>query len=492
MVAGVASLALEARLTAPQLRRNGRLCNGSISTARGSDSRRSCAAGRRPSPARAQTVDDVFQVSEIPVDATAADAVAAREEALVQGQIEGLRRLLRRLVPPRKSASSAARSVPAQIERYVQSFEIADERVSATAISPQLTVGYEPDAVRDLLQGASATLRRDGLGADRGPAGVPRPRTVRSCGRTAIPGGRHGPTIWIPSACCASCCRSATSRTWPRSTADGAHGRGHGRAGRAGGALWQRRRAGGRSPPRGASEARRPRRRRAGARARDAPRSAIEQANPPETVVARPGETLEELMAEAVRRPAGQPRRAVEERQSLALRPAWHHGGRHPDCAAVGLGGDQPGVAGAVGSRSGRRHDVCQETMSAPRFVTSAIELRLEEALGRLGLALSREGESWRLLPTAASPSQGAPASATSTLVLSRSPVNLANLVTIGRLLMVVPLVWLIVTERLQAGVLAVPRGRRCRMRSTASSPRTSTPGPISGRTWTRSPTRCC
>jgi cardiolipin synthase len=36
-------------------------------------------------------------------------------------------------------------------------------------------------------------------------------------------------------------------------------------------------------------------------------------------------------------------------------------------------------------------------------------------------------------------------------LVLSRSPVNLANLVTVGRLLMVVPLVWLIVTERLEA-----------------------------------------
>ena len=36
-------------------------------------------------------------------------------------------------------------------------------------------------------------------------------------------------------------------------------------------------------------------------------------------------------------------------------------------------------------------------------------------------------------------------------IVLSRSPINLANLVTVGRLLMVPPLVWLIVTERLQA-----------------------------------------
>jgi cardiolipin synthase len=36
-------------------------------------------------------------------------------------------------------------------------------------------------------------------------------------------------------------------------------------------------------------------------------------------------------------------------------------------------------------------------------------------------------------------------------LILTRSPVNLANLITVGRLLMVVPLVWLIATERLEA-----------------------------------------
>jgi cardiolipin synthase len=36
-------------------------------------------------------------------------------------------------------------------------------------------------------------------------------------------------------------------------------------------------------------------------------------------------------------------------------------------------------------------------------------------------------------------------------LVLSRSPVNLANMVTVGRLLMVVPVVWLVTAEHLQA-----------------------------------------
>lgn len=36
-------------------------------------------------------------------------------------------------------------------------------------------------------------------------------------------------------------------------------------------------------------------------------------------------------------------------------------------------------------------------------------------------------------------------------LILTRSPVNLANLITVARLLLVVPLIWLIATERLQA-----------------------------------------
>jgi hypothetical protein len=41
-------------------------------------------------------------------------------------------------------------------------------------------------------------------------------------------------------------------------------------------------------------------------------------------------------------------------------------------------------------------------------------QFRLEQALARLGLALSREGESWLLLPTGRNPSQGARPSATS------------------------------------------------------------------------------
>ena len=103
------------------------------------------------SAARAQDTAGLFQVSRIPVDASAADAVAAREQALVQGQVEGLRRLLRRLTP----ADAYGRLPvvgPAEIERYVQNFEIAEEQVASNRYLAQLTVGYQPDAVRELLQ----------------------------------------------------------------------------------------------------------------------------------------------------------------------------------------------------------------------------------------------------------------------------------------------------------------------------------------------------
>ena len=103
--------------------------------------------------ARAQSGADLFQVSGIKVDATAADAVAAREQALLQGQTEGLRRLMRRLVPAEQHGRLPSVG-PAEIERYVQNFEIADEQVGTNRYLARLTVRYEPDAVRELLQGA--------------------------------------------------------------------------------------------------------------------------------------------------------------------------------------------------------------------------------------------------------------------------------------------------------------------------------------------------
>jgi hypothetical protein len=104
-------------------------------------------------PAAAQGLD-LFTVSKVPVDATAADAVAARRDALKSGQEEALNRLLRRLVPAEHHGRlPAASALP--IDRFVQNFQIAGEQRSATRYLAELTVGFSPERVRELLQSRS-------------------------------------------------------------------------------------------------------------------------------------------------------------------------------------------------------------------------------------------------------------------------------------------------------------------------------------------------
>jgi hypothetical protein len=112
------------------------------------------AAAGAPQPAGAQGAAaqsaTVFTVSDIPVDATAADAVSARTQAVREGQQAGLERLLRRLVAA-EDAARLPRAASLPIDDYVQSFEIANEELSSTRYMADLTVAYDPDAVRALL-----------------------------------------------------------------------------------------------------------------------------------------------------------------------------------------------------------------------------------------------------------------------------------------------------------------------------------------------------
>ena len=97
-----------------------------------------------------QSGASVFTVSDIEVDATASDAVSARAQAVRQGQQAGLDRLLRRLVPAEEQAR-LPRAANLPIDDYVQSFQIADEELSSTRYIADLTVAYDPEAVRSLL-----------------------------------------------------------------------------------------------------------------------------------------------------------------------------------------------------------------------------------------------------------------------------------------------------------------------------------------------------
>jgi len=96
---------------------------------------------------------DVFRVSGIDVDVSSTDAVTARRQALREGQQAGLERLLRRLVPAEEHPR-LPRVWELPIDRYVQNFEINEEELSTTQYVAQITVAYEPEAVRQLLQDA--------------------------------------------------------------------------------------------------------------------------------------------------------------------------------------------------------------------------------------------------------------------------------------------------------------------------------------------------
>jgi Uncharacterized protein conserved in bacteria (DUF2066) len=354
--------------------------------------------------ARAQVVEDVFQVSGIPVDATATDAVAAREQALVQGQVEGLRRLLRRLVPAGQQGRLPAVG-PGEIQRYVQNFEIADEQVASDQYLARLTVRYDREGVRELLQAhalpysevASVPIvvlplyrATDGpkLWPDDNPwwqAWAEHLDSERLLRLTLPLGDLQDMATVTPDralagdidALAALAARYGAEDVilvvaTPRETA----------------------------PPALELEVR---------------RGGIEQANPPETFVARPGETLDDLMAEAV---IGLQDTLDERWKSANLLRYDQARTMVVDIPIARLSDWVEISRGLEGLSEIDRVDVAAFARNNVRARVRYLgdETRLEEALGRVGLGLSREGESWLLQPTGASPSHGEPASATSTL----------------------------------------------------------------------------
>jgi hypothetical protein len=368
------------------------------------------------SMARAQGGADLFQVSGIEVDATAGDAVAAREQALLQGQVEGLRRLMRRLVPAGDHARLPSVG-PAGIERYVQNFEIADEQVASNRYLAQLTVRYEPDAVRELLQrqalGYAETVSepivvlpvyRPAGGAQLWPDGNPwwqawvddlDPERLL---RLVLPLGdlQDMATVTVDQALAGDA--AALAALGQRYGSDDvlvviATPRGGAVAG-----------AAGTGPAATEPPALELQMRRAG----------LEQTNPPETFVGGPGQTLEEVMTEAV---VGL-QDTLDERWKAANLLRYDQAGimvvdipiaRLSDWVEIsrGLEGltEVAGVEIATFARDNVRANI--------RYIGD--QFRLEEALGRIGLGLSREGDTWLLLPMGESRSPGEPASATST-----------------------------------------------------------------------------
>jgi hypothetical protein len=105
--------------------------------------------------ARPADAQSVYTVNDIPMSARADDAVAAREQAIVAAEREGLRRLFTDLAG---SASGVPDVADLPIDRFVRSYEIASEEVGAQSYSGRLNVTYAGDRVREALQGAGVAF----------------------------------------------------------------------------------------------------------------------------------------------------------------------------------------------------------------------------------------------------------------------------------------------------------------------------------------------
>jgi hypothetical protein len=112
-----------------------------------------------PGLASAQTRDNVYAVSGVRVDETAANASAAQTAGFAAAQRLGFERLVRRLTVP---SEVAARPLPqldaSAIESLVLSVDVEEERRSGSRYIGRLTVRFDPTGVRTLLRQNNLTV----------------------------------------------------------------------------------------------------------------------------------------------------------------------------------------------------------------------------------------------------------------------------------------------------------------------------------------------
>lgn len=104
-------------------------------------------AGAAPAGAAAS----VYKVANYPVGATAGDAVAAKEQAMAEGQQGAFRYLLKRLVPV-----TAYKRLPklslSRIEDLIEGVSVRDEQNSSTEYIATLDFNFKSGPIQELLQ----------------------------------------------------------------------------------------------------------------------------------------------------------------------------------------------------------------------------------------------------------------------------------------------------------------------------------------------------
>ncbi|MSO88896.1 MAG: DUF2066 domain-containing protein [Rhodospirillaceae bacterium] len=101
--------------------------------------------------------ESVYTVRDVAVDATAADAAAARESALAAGEREAFARLMRRLVP-RAEIARLRRLSTAELKNLIRTFEVQEEKTSPVRYLAKLTVRFDVDGVRNLLRSTETSF----------------------------------------------------------------------------------------------------------------------------------------------------------------------------------------------------------------------------------------------------------------------------------------------------------------------------------------------
>jgi hypothetical protein len=99
----------------------------------------------------ARADDKVFTVGNYPVDATAQNAVAAKEKALADGQQAAFRSLMKRLVPVTQY-NRIKKLQTARAADYLQGVAVRSESNSSTQYIASLDFSFQPQAVRELLR----------------------------------------------------------------------------------------------------------------------------------------------------------------------------------------------------------------------------------------------------------------------------------------------------------------------------------------------------
>jgi len=104
-----------------------------------------------PEAARAAPADLPFTISNYPIEATAANAVAAKEKALADGQQAAFRSLLKRLVPV-TSYKRLDKLKAVNADTLIDGVAVRSERNSSTRYIANLDFSFQAQAVRDLLR----------------------------------------------------------------------------------------------------------------------------------------------------------------------------------------------------------------------------------------------------------------------------------------------------------------------------------------------------